>query len=116
MNDMNEVKAYVRRERVEGVVRALHDAGVAHMAVTHVESLGSLVDPAIVRVSMEAGTRYMEHAKIEFVCEARDTDRFIELIRGQAYTGERGDGIISVTPVDRVMRISTGEEAPDALA
>ncbi len=105
---MREIKAYVRPERVERVVRALHDAGVAIMAMSHVQSLGSLVDPAHVRVSMEAGTACTDHAKIELVCAEPDVDRLIELIREDAFTGERGDGIVFVSPVVRAVKIRTG--------
>ncbi len=78
---MREIKALVRPERVERVVRALHDAGVANMAMTHVRSLGGLVDPARVRVSMEAGRAYTEHAMFEFVYPESDADRLVALVR-----------------------------------
>lgn len=112
---MREIKAYVRPERVEYVVRALHDAGVAHMAVTHVRSLGTLVDPEHVHVSMEAGTQYTEHAKIEFVCAEPEADELVARVRQQARTGAAGDGIIIVLEVQRAVKIRTGVEGRDAL-
>lgn len=112
---MREIKAYVRPERLEAVVRALHDGGIGHLVVTHVHSLGKQVDPATVRISMEAGTRYTEHAKIEFVCTAPEVDHFVILIREQARTGERGDGMIFVSPVERAVKIRTGVAGREAL-
>lgn len=70
-------------------MRALHDRGVAHMLVTHVRSLGTLVDPAVARVSMEARTQFTEHAKIGFVCTF-------------------------VSAVEHVVKIRTGSEGRDA--
>ena len=69
---MREIKVYLRRERVDAVVHALREAGIGHMTVTPVHTLGSLTDPAHVRISFETGTRYTEHAKLEFVCSELD--------------------------------------------
>lgn len=112
---MNEIKAYVRPEQVEQVVRALRDAGVPHMTVTHVRSLGSGVDPEHMRVSLETGGWYTETAKIEFVCAEREVDRLVRSVQDNARTGKRGDGIIFAHQVDRAVKILTGAEGPSAL-
>jgi nitrogen regulatory protein PII len=39
----------------------------------------------------------------------------VEAIKKAAFTGKIGDGKIFVTPVDRVVRIRTGEEDESAL-
>jgi len=41
--------------------------------------------------------------------------RVIETIKKQAYTGEIGDGKIFVLPVEKAIRIRTGEEDEDVL-
>ena len=41
--------------------------------------------------------------------------RVIEAIKKQAYTGEIGDGKIFVLPVEKAIRIRTGEEDDDVL-
>lgn len=112
---MKEIKAYIRPERVEEVVRALQDAGLPHMTVTHVRSLGSGIDPQHKRVSLETGGWYTEKAKIEFVCAERDVEGLVRSLLDNARTGERGDGIIFVHPVERAVKILTGVEGPAAL-
>ncbi len=112
---MREMKVYLRKERVDAVVHALRDAGVRHMTVAHVQTLGSLADPEDVRISFETGTTYTEHAKLEFVCAESDVDMLIPLIEATARTGEPGDGIIFVTPVERAVKIRTGIEGREAL-
>lgn len=52
---MRTIKTYLRPEKVEGVVRALHDAGVPHMTVLHVRSFGSGVNPESVAVKIRTG-------------------------------------------------------------
>lgn len=112
---MKEIKAYIRPERVEDVVRALQDAGVPHMTVTHVRSLGTGVDPHHKRVSLETGGWYTEKAKIEFVCAEGEVEALVRSLLENARTGERGDGIIFVHPVDRAVKILTGVEGATAL-
>lgn len=112
---MKEIKVYLRKNRVDAVVHALRDAGVRHMTITHVHTLGSLADPEHVRVSFETGTTYTEHAKLELVCAESDVDVLIPLIETTACTGEPGDGIIFVSPVERAVKIRTGIEGRETL-
>lgn len=112
---MREIKVYLRRERVDAVVHALRDAGIGHMTITHVHTLGSLTDPAHVRISFETGTTYTQHAKLEFVCSELDVDVLVPVIEATARTGEPGDGIIFVSPVERAVKIRTGAEGRAAL-
>ena len=112
---MQEIKVYLRKDMVDAVVEALRAAGITHMVLTHVRSLGSGVDPEQFGISFEAGTQYTEKAKLEFVCSAPEVDLLIPLIEANARTGREGDGIIFVSPVTRAVKIRTGAEGSDAL-
>lgn len=112
---MKELKVYCRRERVDDLVHALRAAGVGHMTVTHVHSIGSGIDPKRAGVSWETGTLYTENAKLEFVCAEAEVDELVAIIKTQARTGEPGDGIVFVSPVERAVKIRTGVEGRDAL-
>lgn len=112
---MREIKAYLRLDKVDAVVRALRDSGIEHMTVSHVRSLGSGVDPRHERVSFEAGTTYTEKAKLEFVCSEPEVERLVPVIRAQAHTGDSGDGVIFVSPVDQAIKIRTGATGREAL-
>ena len=105
---MKEIKAYIRPDRAEEVVRALQDAGVPHITITHVRSLGSGVDPDHQRMSLETGGAYTEKAKLEFVVAEAEVERLIAIILRTARTGEAGDGVVFVHPVDRAVKIRTG--------
>ena len=112
---MQEIKAYLRKERVDAVVHALRAAGIAHMTITHVLSLGTGVAPDDFGISFETGTQYTDHAKLEFVCSAREVDTLLPIIQRNARTGHQGDGIIFVTPIERAVKIRTGKEGREAL-
>ncbi len=112
---MRELKVFLRRDVLEAVMHTLHDAGVNHVVVSHVQSFGSGVDPKHWRLSMDAGGQYTDHAKLEFVCAETDVDRLAALVRAKAHTGEPGDGIIFISAVERAIKIRTGAEDRNAL-
>lgn len=107
---MKEVKIVLRTDRVDRVVRALTGADLPRFHVSHVHVLGAGVDPEDAHVSMEEGSTYTEKARIELFCRADDVDRVVGLVREHAATGERGDGVIAVTPLERIVSIRTGDE------
>lgn len=113
---MKEIKIYLRPDRVEDVVNALMDAGVPHITINHVRSLGSGVDPKHKRLSLETCTWYTEKAKLEFECPDHDVDVLVPVIEMNARTGHAGDGVIIIVPIDRCVKILTGVEGRQALA
>ena len=111
---MKRIEAIVRTERAAAVVAALREEGVPRMTLSHVHALGSGVDPEHYRLSFEEGAAYTEKAKILLVCPAEQVDRVVEAIQREGRTGHRGDGVVFVSDVERVVKIRTG--AVDALA
>ncbi len=110
MSELREIKAIVRTDSVAKLVRALEGRGVTRLFVSHIHVLGAGVDPEHFRLSMEEGAAYSEKAKIEFVCDEDEVDLLLTAIRDEAATGHRGDGVIAVTDVDRIVNIRTGDE------
>jgi nitrogen regulatory protein P-II 1 len=53
--------------------------------------------------------------QINIVLTDRNLDDAIEAILKSAYTGEPGDGIIFVTPVEDVIRVRTRERGQEAM-
>lgn len=110
---MKEIKAYLRVERLEPVVHALQEAGVEAMTIIHVRSIREAGDTP---VSIEAGAHYVEHVKLEIVCEALAVERLVAIVQETARTGAPGDGIVYVSEVERAVKIRTGAEGPEALS
>lgn len=111
---MKRIEAIVRTERVGAVVAALREAGIPRLTVSHVHAIGSGIDPEHYRLSFEEGAAYTEKAKILLVCPADAVGSAVEAIREEGRTGHRGDGVVFVSEVERVVKIRTGAE--DALA
>ena len=110
MSTLKEITAIVRRDSVASLVRALEKRGVTRLFVSHVHAIGAGVDPEHFRLSMEEGETFSEKAKIEFVCKREDVDELLNAIRHESGTGHRGDGVITVADVNRIVNIRTGAE------
>lgn len=50
-----------------------------------------------------------EKARVEIVVRDEMVDRAVETIMRAAHTGKRGDGKVFILPVERAVRIRTGE-------
>src|SRR5436190_19818691 len=99
----------VRPERANNVLEALYRAEVRGVSMSRVQGHGGELD----RVETYRGTTVkMELAeKVRF--EIAVSDPFVEptiaALREGAHTGEVGDGKIFVLPLERAVRIRTGE-------
>ncbi len=106
---MKEIKAYVRVSAVQDVVSALERAGFCCMTMIDVSTIGGLADPARSKYSMEFIERYSRMVRLELVCRDEDAGKVVQIIRERGCTHQAGDGIIFVLPVDRAVKIRTGE-------
>ncbi|OGC06042.1 hypothetical protein A2V82_08260 [candidate division KSB1 bacterium RBG_16_48_16] len=112
---MKAVKAYIRTVKVNEVVQALEETGVCDMTVIDVMAVGRQADPKNVKFSIALMERYAKVAKLEIVCNDDQIHRILEILRQAAYTGQPGDGIIYVTPVEMAVKIRTGAVGEEGL-
>lgn len=113
---MKLIKAFVRTERVDDVVRALERAQAPGITVSRVHGVGYGYDPYLFTLAPSEVQQTPEVSKVEVVCRGRDLDRLTDTLISAARTGTRGDGIVFVTPVEHAIKIRTGDRGPRALA
>lgn len=112
---MKEVKAYVKLAVLEDVVSGLNLAGFCCMSIIDVSGLGNFMDPEHWKYSLEFVEKMSKVAKIELVCPDKDAAKVVEIIRTRGCTHQAGDGIVFVIPVERAVKIRTGEEGDHVL-
>ncbi len=113
---MKEIKAFVRVYKVDKIIDALQDLGITDFTITEVMGVGKhLEDLTDAEYSIEIIKKYSKIAKLELVCRADKVEKITTKLRQVAYTGMKGDGIIYVTPVEKVIKIRTGAINSDAL-
>ena len=112
---MVEIRAVIRKEMLDRVIHCLKEAGVPRLTVVHVHAVGAGVDPACAKISLEEGTECADKVLLQFICAGERCEMFTELIARTARTGRRGDGIVSVHPVQGATKIRTGAKGLEAL-
>ncbi|MCR5356471.1 MAG: ammonium transporter [Lachnospiraceae bacterium] len=112
---MNKVVIIAKLSRYDVLRKTLNEVGITGMTVTQVMGCG---------VQKGAGERYrgvevdmtlLPKVKVEVVIGNVPIKDVIEAARKALYTGHIGDGKIFVYPVEKVIKIRTGEEDLEAL-
>lgn len=112
---MKKVEAIIKPFKLDDVREALSDIGVAGMTATEVKGFGRQKGHTELYRGAEYVVDFLPKVKIELVVDDSMVEQCIEAIVSVARTGKIGDGKIFVTDVERVIRIRTGEEGPEAI-
>src|SRR5512137_2385097 len=112
---MKQITAIVKPFKLEEVREALADVGVSGLTVTEVKGFGRQKGHTELYRGAEYVVDFLPKLKIEVVVKEDQVEKCVEAITAAARTGKIGDGKIFVMPVERVVRIRTGEEDDDAL-
>ena len=107
---MKEIKAYIRKEQAEIVIRKLELAGVSGMTVLDASALSQWADQELFSYSIDLVQKYSTVVKIELICNDDQEEKLVEVIKKYGYTGRSGDGWIFVSGIKRAVRIRTGAE------
>ena len=106
---MKTIIAYIRHEKADMVIEKLEEAGVKGMTLLDANALAEWADKEAFSFSIEFVQKYSKVVKIELICNNEDSDKLVEVISKYAHTGRSGDGWIFVSPVEKAVRIKTGE-------
>ena len=112
---MKKVEAIIKPFKLDDVREALSEIGVTGMTATEVKGFGRQKGHTELYRGAEYVVDFLPKVKIELVVEESMVEQCVEAIVGVARTGKIGDGKIFVTSVERVIRIRTGEEGPEAI-
>ena len=112
---MKLITAVIRPERLAQVKEALFRAGVTGMTLSRVTGHGGEAEVVQQYRATTVVLDFHEKIRIEMACSEPFVEPTIQAIVAAARTGEVGDGKIFVTPLERVVRIRTGEADNSAL-
>ncbi|MCH9807115.1 MAG: P-II family nitrogen regulator [Alphaproteobacteria bacterium] len=112
---MKLLTAIIKPFKLEEVRAALTDLGLEGMTVTEVKGYGRQKGHTEIYRGAEYAVSFLPKIKIEVVVTAEQVDKALEAVQSAARTGQIGDGKIFVAPVDRSVRVRTGETDEAAL-
>jgi nitrogen regulatory protein P-II 1 len=112
---LKKVEAIIRPFKLDDVKIALVNAGIVGMTVSEVRGFGRQKGQTERYRGSEYTVEFLQKLKLELVVEDAQVDMVTEKIISASRTGEIGDGKIFVTPVEKTIRIRTGEENLEAV-
>lgn len=112
---MKRVEAIIKPFKLDDVREALSDIGITGMTVTEVKGFGRQKGHTELYRGAEYVVDFLPKMRIEIVVTADQVERCVDAIISAARTGKIGDGKIFVSPVEKVIRIRTGELDEDAV-
>ena len=89
--------------------------GVQGMTVTEVKGFGRQKGHTEIYRGAEYAISFVPKVRIDLVVASEQADKVVAAIQDSARVGEVGDGKIFVSPIERAVRIRTGETDEAAL-
>ncbi|PCH62850.1 MAG: transcriptional regulator [Gammaproteobacteria bacterium] len=112
---MKKIEAIIKPFKLDEVREGLSAVGITGMTVTESKGFGRQKGHTELYRGAEYVVDFIPKVKIEVVVTDEQLDSALEVITSEARTGKIGDGKIFVLPVERVIRIRTGEQDNDAI-
>lgn len=112
---MKKIEAIIKPFKLDDVKDALNEMGIKGMTVSEVKGYGRQKGHTEIYRGAEYIVDFIPKIKIEIVIGADQVDQVVEKIRNAANSGKIGDGKIFVSPIERIVRVRTGEEDLDAI-
>jgi len=112
---MKRIEAVIKPFKLEDVKDALTEAGITGMTVSDVKGYGRQQGHSELYRGAEYVVDFLPKIKIDLVVAESQVDEVVTLISESARTGKIGDGKIFVSPIEKIIRIRTGEEDEEAI-
>ena len=112
---MKHIMAVIKPFKLDEVREALVALGVQGLTVTEVKGYGRQKGHTEIYRGTEYAVSFLPKLQIDVVVSDEWSDQVIDAIAGAARTGQIGDGKIFSHPVEKALRIRTGESGADAL-
>ena len=112
---MKKIEAIIKPFKLEDVKDAVLKLGVSGITITEVKGFGRQKGHKEIYRGAEYVVDFLPKIKLEVAVSSDMAPKVVEAIKETARTGEIGDGKIFIIPMEKAIRIRTGEEDEDAL-
>ena len=112
---MKKIEAIIKPFKLDEVKTAILKLGVSGITMTEVKGFGRQKGHKEIYRGAEYVVDFLPKIRLEVVVPVALVPQVVEAIKENAHTGEIGDGKIFVIPIEKAIRIRTGEEDLDAI-
>ncbi len=112
---MKKIEAIIKPFKLDDVKEALNGIGIKGMTISEVKGYGRQKGHTEIYRGAEYVVDFLPKIKMEIIVASDQVDTVIETIVQAARTGKIGDGKIFVLPVEKIVRVRTGETDNEAI-
>jgi len=112
---LKKIEAIIREDKVNDVVDALAEIGIVGLNIYEIRGHGRQGGITLLGRAGTYQVNMLPKIQVNVVLSEHNLEQAIEAILKAAYTGEPGDGIIFICPIDEVIRVRTRERGQDAM-
>ncbi len=106
---IKKIEAIIRSEKLKATMQELSAIGIVGLTVQPVKGRGRGAGLQLQWRGDSYNVGLLPRTMISIILSEENVDETVQAIIKGAATGEKGDGVIFVSPVDSIVRISTGE-------
>lgn len=112
---LKKIEAIIREEKLADVKEALTGIGIKGMNVAEIRGHGRQGGIELIGRSGAYHVDMLPKLQLNIVLSERNLTETVDAIVEAAHSGNAGDGLIFIYPVEEVVRIRTGERGSDAV-
>ena len=112
---LKKIEAIIREEKIGDVKEALLRIGIVGMNVFEIRGQGRQGGIELVGRSGTYHVDMLPKLQLNIILSEHNLQETLQAIVEAARTGEAGDGLIFIYPVEDVVRIRTGEKGHEAV-
>ncbi len=112
---MKKIEAIIKPFKLDDVKARVYAAGGKGMTVSEVKGFGRTAGKKEVYRGSAYTVDFVPKVRVQCFVDDEQVRPVVDAILAAARTGEIGDGKITITNLDEVIRIRTGERGPDAV-
>ena len=112
---MKKIEAIIKPFKLDEVREALSELGITGLTVTEVKGYGRQKGHTEIYRGAEYVVDFIPKIKMEIIIPDEQVDQVVDAIVKVARTGKIGDGKIFVVPVEKIIRVRTGETGNEAV-
>ncbi len=112
---MKLITAIIKPIKLDEVREALADLRIDGMTISEAKGFGRQKGHSEIYRGAEYVVTFLPKMRVEVAVRDEQVDIVLEAIRSATHTGQVGDGKIFVSPLERAIRIRTGETDNEAI-
>jgi nitrogen regulatory protein P-II 1 len=112
---LKKIEAIIREDKLNDVKEALTQAGIMGLNLLEIRGRGRQGGITLAGRSGTYQVDLLPKVQLNIILSEHNLEEVVEIVLQAAYTGEQGDGLIFIYPVEDVIRIRTRERGHEAV-